>query len=157
MNRDKSNITTHSLEALSVFRGIYKRVAVQLDIDPSYVSRVARGQRNAGFVSEALRKEIQRALSRSGLHNGNGKSNGHGRGGLGALLNGHQSGGDRPAANRKRGSGDGKNNGHRHGGLGVLLNGGQPGGNRRAASRKQRDDNQGKPRTKKSASSRPKK
>jgi hypothetical protein len=99
MNRDKPHITTHSLEALSVFRGIYKRVAVQLDIDPSYVSRVARGQRNAGFVSEALRKEIQRALGKAGLRNGNGKSNGHSHGDLGALPNGNDSGGRRAAAN----------------------------------------------------------
>ncbi len=102
MNRDKANITTHSLEALSVFRGIYKRVAVQLDIDPSYVSRVARGQRNAGFVSAALRKEIQRVLGKAGLHNGNGKNNGHSHGGLGALLNGNHSSGRRPAGNHKQ-------------------------------------------------------
>jgi hypothetical protein len=77
MNRDKSDNTTPPLAALSVFRGIYKRVAVQLDIDPSYVSRVARGERNAPFVSEALRKEIRRVLGTAGLHNGNGNGNGN--------------------------------------------------------------------------------
>ena len=77
MNRDKSDNTTPPLAALSVFRGIYKRVAVQLDIDPSYVSRVARGERHAPFVSEALRKEIRRVLGAVGLHNGNGNGNGN--------------------------------------------------------------------------------
>src|ERR1700723_3233798 len=72
MNRDKSDTTTHSLEALANFRGIFKRVALQLDVDPSYVSRVARGERHAPYVSEALRKEIQRVLGKAGLHNGDG-------------------------------------------------------------------------------------
>jgi hypothetical protein len=100
MNRDKSDITMQSLEALSVFRGIYKRVAVQLDIDPSYVSRVARGERNAAFVSEALRKEIQRVLGKVGLHNGNGngKNNGHNHSPLAALLNGNHSDGHHSTA-----------------------------------------------------------
>jgi hypothetical protein len=92
MNRDKSDTTTHPLFALSVFRGIYKRVAVQLDIDPSYVSRVARGERNAPFVSDALRKEIQRVLGKAGLHDGDGKNHDHSNGTMAALLNGHQSG-----------------------------------------------------------------
>jgi hypothetical protein len=94
MNRDKPDTTTHAFEALSVFRGIYKRVAMQLDVDPSYVSRVARGQRHAPFVSEALRKEIQRVLGKAGLQDGNGKdghNHNHNHGGLSALLDGHDS------------------------------------------------------------------
>jgi hypothetical protein len=86
MNRDKSDTTTHSLEALSNFRGIFKRVALQLDVDPSYVSRVARGERHAPYVSEALRKEIQRVLGKAGLHNGAGPNHdgaGHNRDGAG--------------------------------------------------------------------------
>jgi hypothetical protein len=107
MNRDKPDTTTHAFAALSVFRGIYKRVATELDVDPSYVSRVARGQRHATFVSEALRKEIQRVLGKAGLQNGNGKKNGHhhNHGGLSVLLDGdhseaHANGG--PAATRLR-------------------------------------------------------
>lgn len=95
MNRDKPDTTTHAFAALSVFRGIYKRVALQLDVDPSYVSRVARGQRHAPFVSEALRKEIQRVLGKAGLQDGNGGKDGHNRnhnhGSLSVLLNGHDS------------------------------------------------------------------
>ena len=43
----------------SLCRGIYNRVAQKLGCDPSYVSRVARGERNSKAVSEALRAEIQ--------------------------------------------------------------------------------------------------
>jgi hypothetical protein len=88
MNRDKLDSITHSLEALSVFRGIYKRVAVLLDVDPSYVSRVARGERNAPFVTDALRQEIQRALGKAGLQNGNGHNHNHSYGTPGAPLDG---------------------------------------------------------------------
>jgi hypothetical protein len=43
----------------SLCRGIYNRVALKVGCDPSYVSRVARGERNSEAVSEALREEIQ--------------------------------------------------------------------------------------------------
>ena len=88
MDRDNSDGITHSVELLSVFRGLYKRVAVQLDVDPSYVSRVARGERQAPLVAEALRKEIQRVLGKAGLQNGNGGNDGHSHGTSGALLDG---------------------------------------------------------------------
>jgi hypothetical protein len=77
MTRDNSDGITHSIEALAIFRGIYKRVAVQLEVDPSYVSRVARGERHAPFITEALRKEIQRVLGKAGLHDGNGHNHNH--------------------------------------------------------------------------------
>jgi hypothetical protein len=48
------------LNRLSLYRGIYSRVARQLDIDPSYVSRVARGERTSTKVEAALLKEMQR-------------------------------------------------------------------------------------------------
>ena len=43
----------------SLCRGIYNRVAQKLGCDPSYVSRVARGERKSAVISEALRAEIQ--------------------------------------------------------------------------------------------------
>ena len=43
----------------SLCRGIYNRVAQKVGCDPSYVSRVARGERNSDAVSDALRAEIQ--------------------------------------------------------------------------------------------------
>jgi hypothetical protein len=88
MDRDKLDGITHSIELLSVFRGIYKRVAVQLDVDPSYVSRVARGERRAPFVTDALRQEIQRAMGKAGLHNGDGNNHDHSHRTVAALLDG---------------------------------------------------------------------
>ena len=43
----------------SLCRGLYNRVAQKLGCDPSYVSRVARGQRTSHAISEALRAEVQ--------------------------------------------------------------------------------------------------
>jgi hypothetical protein len=74
MKRNNPNEITDSLQALTVFRGIYKRVAEQLDIDPSYVSRVARGERSAAFVTDALQKEIRRAMGKAKLHAGDPRS-----------------------------------------------------------------------------------
>lgn len=42
------------------YRGIYSRVARQLGIDRSYVSRVASGERRSPKVEAALLKEIRR-------------------------------------------------------------------------------------------------
>jgi CheY-like chemotaxis protein len=43
-----------------LFRGIYSRVARQLGVDRSYVSRVARGERRSEEIEEALRGELRR-------------------------------------------------------------------------------------------------
>lgn len=43
----------------SLCRDIYNRVAQKLGCDPSYVSRVARGERKSDAISEALREEIR--------------------------------------------------------------------------------------------------
>jgi hypothetical protein len=50
----------------SLCRGIYNRVAQKLGCDPSYVSRVARGERTSEAISEALRVEIQLAWAKIG-------------------------------------------------------------------------------------------
>ncbi len=47
-----------------LYRGIYTRVAEHLHVDPSFVSRVARGERRSEKVVKALTREIQR-ISRS--------------------------------------------------------------------------------------------
>ena len=54
------NIKNPKLNRLSLYRGIYSRVARELGIDPSYVSRVARGERQSAKVEAALLKEIRR-------------------------------------------------------------------------------------------------
>ena len=47
----------------SFYRGIYKRVASKLGCDPSYVSRVARGERVSDSVSRALQSELTHAVA----------------------------------------------------------------------------------------------
>jgi len=59
MNRDKPNDSTSAFSALSIFRGLYQRVAAKLGVDPSYVSRVARGERRSAAVSAALQAEME--------------------------------------------------------------------------------------------------
>ncbi len=60
MNGVHDNNQTPNLQSLpSLCRGIYNRVAQKLGCDPSYVSRVARGERRSEAVSDALRAEIQ--------------------------------------------------------------------------------------------------
>lgn len=43
--------------------GLYSRVARQLQVDRSYVSRVARGERHSNEVESALSTEFTRILS----------------------------------------------------------------------------------------------
>jgi hypothetical protein len=60
MNGVNGNNQSPDLQCLpSLCRGIYNRVAQKLGCDPSYVSRVARGERRSEAISEALRAEIQ--------------------------------------------------------------------------------------------------
>jgi hypothetical protein len=60
MNGVHDNNQNPNLQCLpSLCRGIYNRVAQKLGCDPSYVSRVARGERKSAAISEALRAEIQ--------------------------------------------------------------------------------------------------
>ncbi len=47
-----------SVPSVSLFRGIYNRVAKRLGVDPSYVSRVARGERKSAAVEKALAEEV---------------------------------------------------------------------------------------------------
>jgi transcriptional regulator with XRE-family HTH domain len=47
------------LVAIAMFNGIYKRVAAKAGVDPSMVSRVARGKRNSSEVAAAIRQELR--------------------------------------------------------------------------------------------------
>src|SRR5580692_9583445 len=69
MYRDNSttnvNSKTPSPEAL--YRGLYVRIARKLNVDPSYVSRVARGDRRSSEIESAMRQaqeEINQQLGR---------------------------------------------------------------------------------------------
>jgi hypothetical protein len=55
----------------SLIRGLYGRVAKQLKVDPSYVSRVARGERRSNEIEVSLERELRRIMSMVSLnHNG---------------------------------------------------------------------------------------
>ena len=56
---DNRNINSVLLRH-SLYRGVYSRVAKQLGVDRSYVSRVACGDRKSAKIEAALIKEIQR-------------------------------------------------------------------------------------------------
>lgn len=47
----------------SLIRGLYGRVARQLHLDPSYVSRVARRERQSKKVELALERELRKILA----------------------------------------------------------------------------------------------
>jgi hypothetical protein len=56
---------------VSLFRGLYTRVARQLRVDTSYVSRVARDERKSDAVTAALSEETRKILELTANHNGN--------------------------------------------------------------------------------------
>jgi transcriptional regulator with XRE-family HTH domain len=77
MNRDNPNDNTLAFPVLSIFRGLYQRVAAKLGVDPSYVSRVARGERQSAAVLAALQAEmdvIRQHLNQQNAQFPNGKA-----------------------------------------------------------------------------------
>ena len=70
MHRDNSNTDVNPrVQAPQIlYRGLYVRVARKLGVDPSYVSRVARGDRRSSQIENALRQalaDIDARLGRS--------------------------------------------------------------------------------------------
>ncbi len=58
----------------SLIRGLYGRVARNLKVDPSYVSRVARGERQSDVIEASLERELKRIMTMVGAnHNGTGR------------------------------------------------------------------------------------
>jgi hypothetical protein len=47
----------------SVTRGLYQRVAEKFGVDPSYVSRIARGERRYPKIEAFLNHEVQRIVA----------------------------------------------------------------------------------------------
>jgi hypothetical protein len=81
MSRDISNANTIPYNLASLIRGLYGRVAKQLKVDPSYVSRVARGERQSDDIEASLERELKRIMAMMKTsRNGNGRD-GHGRDG----------------------------------------------------------------------------
>lgn len=67
----KASVSAPPLHFASLFRGFYGRVARKLDLDPSYVSRVTRGERQSETIEAALEREMSRILALAGTnHNG---------------------------------------------------------------------------------------
>jgi hypothetical protein len=60
----KANIAGKTLPRLHQFMesvcGLYSRVANRLNVDRSYVSRVARGERHSAVIERALTSEYKR-------------------------------------------------------------------------------------------------
>ncbi len=77
MNDDKVDSTTNSTPSVSLFRGIYNRVAKRLGVDPSYVSRVARGERKSAVVEKALAEEVRLIRDYLNNHENNHHNNHH--------------------------------------------------------------------------------
>jgi hypothetical protein len=82
---------TEQRHLVSAFRGLYRRVANRLNIDPSYVSRVARGERQSREIEAALEDEMRQTLRmlrinrndrghRAANHNGASRSRGRNNG-----------------------------------------------------------------------------
>ncbi|MDP9160253.1 MAG: hypothetical protein M3O09_08485 [Acidobacteriota bacterium] len=55
-----------SLSPQTLYRGLYVRVSQKLRVDPSFVSRVARGERHSQPVESALRNEIDQINKKVG-------------------------------------------------------------------------------------------
>ncbi|MBZ5706390.1 MAG: hypothetical protein LAN63_13655 [Acidobacteriia bacterium] len=54
------------LSPQALYRGLYMRIARKLGVDPSYVSRVARGQRHSAIIGKALHRELDQITRRLG-------------------------------------------------------------------------------------------
>jgi hypothetical protein len=50
-------------KAVSLFRGLYARVARDLGVDVSYISRVARGERKSKIAEKALNREFNKVVA----------------------------------------------------------------------------------------------
>ena len=74
MARAKSVNMPAPTNLASLIRGLYGRVARQLRVDPSYVSRVARGERQSSEIELSLERELKRIMAMVSIsHNGSGR------------------------------------------------------------------------------------
>jgi hypothetical protein len=74
MPHSQLNNSEIKLNFASMIRGLYGRVARKANVDPSYVSRVARGERRSDRVEASLERELKRIVALA-----NGKQNGASR------------------------------------------------------------------------------
>jgi hypothetical protein len=59
----KKSLAVPSPGSASLLRGLYARVAHNLGIDPSYVSRIARGERRSKIIEKGIRREMNKVLA----------------------------------------------------------------------------------------------
>ncbi len=59
----KRSVTVPRPSSATLFRGLYARVARDLGLDPSYVSRTARGERRSETIEMAIRREMDKVLA----------------------------------------------------------------------------------------------
>ena len=64
--RRAARLSKPPADLASRLRGLYSRVAHKLKVDPSYVSRVARGERSSRLVSNELRRQLNK-ITRSAI------------------------------------------------------------------------------------------
>ena len=81
MTREKRSVNTTPYNLASLIRGLYGRVARQLKVDPSYVSRVARGERQSDKIEASLERELRRIMSLVRKNHGGAFRDGHERAG----------------------------------------------------------------------------
>lgn len=63
MGREKNNRSATPTNLASLIRGLYGRVARKLKVDASYVSRVARGERQSDAIEASLERELKRIMT----------------------------------------------------------------------------------------------
>ena len=73
MARSKAVLKPAPTNLASLIRGLYGRVAKQLKVDPSYVSRVARGERQSEEIETSLERELRRIMSMVSLNHSGAK------------------------------------------------------------------------------------
>jgi hypothetical protein len=70
---DNATVINAPKNLASLVRGLYGRVASQLNVDPSYVSRVARSERQSEIVANAIRLELRKIIKTFGKRRNGGK------------------------------------------------------------------------------------
>jgi hypothetical protein len=66
-SKKRANVTFSEIprDLTSRVRGLYRQVAHRLRVHPSYVSRVARGERRSAAVERALRRELNKIVEQA--------------------------------------------------------------------------------------------
>jgi hypothetical protein len=59
----KKSVAVPCSTIVSFFRGLYGRVARELGLDASYISRVARGERESRVITKAIDREFSKGLA----------------------------------------------------------------------------------------------